>query len=42
VFTLYAVPSPLGLDSGVTAAEAIARIESSPAQAAQLSGFYGR
>ncbi|MGH9120099.1 MAG: YbhB/YbcL family Raf kinase inhibitor-like protein [Acidimicrobiales bacterium] len=42
VFTLYALPSPLGLEAGATSADAIARIESSPAQAAQLTAFYGR
>ena len=42
VFTLYALTSPLGLDTNSTSADAMARIESSPAQAAQLTGFYGR
>jgi phosphatidylethanolamine-binding protein (PEBP) family uncharacterized protein len=42
VFTLYAAPSPLAIGTDLAPADALARLNASPAQAAQLTGFYGR
>ena len=42
VFTLYALPSPLGVDLSSTPEEVVTALAGVPAQAAQLTGFYRR
>lgn len=41
-FTLYGLSAPIGLTPTMTPSEAVSIIQSSPAQAAQLTAFYGR